>query len=240
MKKDSLNTEIEEKKEKETEDPDKNQEARHEAHEARRTFIAGVPSCADLTRVAVELCVRWPDYPEDPFVDSKGRRRRKARKAFDNGEGWAARLFLSLENPYFYTLHTHHLGLPPELGEVDCLYDHKSVKRWLTALKTQIKPPFRWKLEFAERVHVHVIAERDAGPPQIRRDGQVIKPAKDYDGLIEYLSKPSAPWTPKPVAAWMRAKRRGGRLPRTSGTVGLPNKKTFHKKALEKTSEEDE
>lgn len=91
-------------------------------------------------------------------------------------------------------------------------------------------PPLRWKLELAEHVHVHVLADRDAGLGHLPRGGEIIKQIGDYDGLLLYLAKFYADWNARNLALYLRAKRQG-RLPRLSGTFGLSNRKTWHSAA---------
>lgn len=81
----------------------------------------------------------------------------------------------------------------------------RAMFRWLIVnqirftLRGLLIAPFYFRLEVGKqrmsdklpRLHVHILAERDAGLITISRKGQVIKPIDDFIGIMEYLSKPN-------------------------------------------------
>ncbi len=203
---------------------------RSEGHRQRRAHIAGITDEADLDEEARVIYERYTAYPPDHFLETTSKKCRRRREAFGDGDGWAFRLWASLEKPHAYTLHAGHLGLPPECADPANFYCHKNVDRWKAAIRASFASPLHWKLELAERIHVHITADRDAGPPHLPQGGELVKPIYDYEGWLFYIAKPAAQWTARNLALWLRAKRRG-RLPRLSGTVGLQNRNRFHKQA---------
>lgn len=192
-----------------------------------RAYIAGIVATADLDAEAVKYFKVYADYLPDHFLETSARKRRGKNKALDSGDGWACRLYSSLSDPHAYTLHASHLGLPPECSDPANFYTKANRDHWHAAVKAAFASPLHWKLELAERVHVHVIADKDAGLPHLKRGGEVIKPITNYEGWLYYIAKPVAQWNACNMALWLKAKRRG-RLPRMSGTSGLANRKTFH------------
>ncbi len=180
----------------------------------------------DYDRAAALHLERYSRYPPDAFHTSPGKRRMKVRQAFGGGYGWASRLFGSLDRPHLYTLKAKHLGLEEELEAAGGFYQHDVVRRWVEALRAQFEPPLWWRLELGNGVHIHVIAAWDAGLMHLSRGGEVVKPIYDPEGLLAYLMKPSAAYTRRNLALWLEARARG-RLPRTSGTIGVPNRRSW-------------
>lgn len=189
-----------------------------------RTHLLGFGG--DYDRAAALHFERYPRHPPDAFYTSLGKRRKMARQAFGEGHGWASRLFGSLDRPHLYSLKAKHLGLEEELEAAEGFYRHDVVRRWKEALTAQLEPPLWWRLELGNGLHLHVIASRDAGLMHLRRGGEVVKPVYNPEGLLSYLMKPPAAYTQRNLALWLKAKARG-RLPRTSGTIGVPNSRTW-------------
>lgn len=191
---------------------------------------------ADPYQAARLLVERWPHHPPDFFYDSGGKRRDFVLEALGGGEGWVCRFLWPVPDPYRYNLHAEHLGLPPECAEAALLLCPRNVRWWVRALRAKLKGPLYWCLEVGEngRVHVHVLAAGDAGLLHLPRGGEVVKRVYNLPGLLEYLGKPAMPYTAGNVALWLIAKRRG-RLPKLSGTVRVPNRRTWHPSASVRT-----
>lgn len=181
---------------------------------------------------------RYAAYPPDPFIDTTAKRRRKVCEDLEDGEGWAARLWGTLNEPHAYSLHAEHLGLPPRCADPTNFYCRENVALWKAAIDAAFTKPLHWKLELGERVHVHLIADREAGLPHLPRGGELVKSIYDLEGWLFYLAKPNAPWNERNMALWLQATRLGcfpqlkRRLPHLSGTMGIQNRKNWHRGAL--------
>lgn len=205
---------------------------RRKAYRQLRAYTKSLPVDADLDEQAQIIYTRWPNYPPDRFLDTTARNKRWVRDALSGGDGWAARLLGNLGDPHFYSLHACELGLPPECEDPRNSYSKANVKCWKGAIEASLAPPLWWKLELGNRIHVHIIADRDAGLPEILRGGELIKRIADYEKLLLYLAKPNAEWNAHNFALYLHAKRRG-HLPRLRGTIGVPNRKTWHGTAID-------
>ena len=190
-----------------------------------RGFLRALEQSDDYTRNAELLIQHYPNHPPDAFYNSPNINRQKMYAALGGGDGWASRLLGSLDRPHFYSLRAEHLGLEETLMAAEGYYRREVVYKWREAVRAQLVPPLWWRLELGNSVHIHVIASRDAGLMHIRRDGEVIKPIYDPEGLLMYLMKPPE-YTVRNLALWLEARKRG-RLPRTSGTIGVPNSRIW-------------
>ncbi len=182
----------------------------------------------DPTAAAAEYFAAWPDHPPDYFRDSTRRRKSVMRQAFGDGNGWACRLSSCVVDLHRYNLHHHHLGLSKAAAAPELLFDDANIKLWQQAVRAAFTGPVYWARELGEdgHVHVHVLAGAEAGLLHIPRGGQVAGLVWCLEGLLTYWAKPAAPYTAGNLALWLKAKRRG-RLPRMSGTLGLPNTRTW-------------
>lgn len=177
-----------------------------------------------------------PFHGKNEFKDSKNRRKRKAHKAFN---GWATILQNSLIEPFHYTLYPSHLGFN------SCYNHYLNIFRWLQIsqlvkkIREEFKPPFYYKFEVCEGteisepwLHCHLVAEKDAGlihlPRTIKKShqdkGGLVTSVYDYQGLIEYLSKPKLARSPELEKALFDEKLRlmtlqTNRFPKTSNVV---------------------
>jgi hypothetical protein len=180
----------------------------------------------DPLDAAATYFARYPKHPPDFFTD---RRRAAARRAFDDGEGWAARLLSCLETPAHFSLHAEHLGLDPSAAAPHLLFDRANVRRWKAAILRHFRGPCRWRLELGNdgRIHAHVLADLADGPPELPRAGEIVKPCAAYwTAAVSYQLKPALEYTPEHLAIWLEAKKRG-RLPRLAGSHGIPQKRTW-------------
>ncbi len=134
-------------------------QAQYEGYRRARTYLAGITDDADLEDEARIIYETFPTYPPDHFLETTSKRSRRMHKAFGGGDGWAFRLWTKLDEPYAYTLHADHLGLPPECSDPANFYCKKNVDRWKDAIKASFTPPLHWKLELCERVHLHLITD---------------------------------------------------------------------------------
>lgn len=192
-----------------------------------RGCLRSLQESADYLRTATLYIERYPRHPPDAFFTSPNKARLKMRAAFGQGDGWVVRLLGSLDRPHFYTLRAGHLGLDGALAAASGYYQHEVVLAWREAVKAHLEPPLWLRLELGNvAVHVHVIAARDAGLRELSREGKVVQPIYGPEGLLNYLVKPPAAYTARNLALWLEAKSKG-RLPRTSGTVGIPNKRNW-------------
>lgn len=170
-------------------------------------------------------------FRDDIFKDSPNRRQRKVKLAFgtEDKKSWAAKLYEALDEPYFYTLHPHtHLGFPDSYREPFMIFRDCAVEQLKQRLKELLLPPFYFKFEIGEsgNLHVHVIANKNAGLMHIPRTGNVIKKVYDYPRLISYLSKPKIAYTAEHEQLLAKEKSRlrnqGQKcFPKISGTYGL-------------------
>lgn len=134
-------------------------------------------------------------------VPSRFRRRPKtqtgrARRAFRRGAP-GDRLMSSLDrHAYLFTLTPADVGLPEHLEQPSNLYQHAALETIFGALERTFSGPFYAVLEVGEgtasergRLHIHAVAHRDDGPPDLRRDSERHKPVTDARGLYRYLAK---------------------------------------------------
>lgn len=194
---------------------------------ARRDLeaLAGADDAA-INAEAAEYVRRYPDHAPDHFSTSTRKRRDKARRALQPGS-WGARLLGSIEASSGFSLHAEHLGLPAEAADPERLYLAVNVSLWLQAIRRHFKGPLYWRLELGEgRIHVHIVAAYDDGPPGLPRGGELVKPLHDPEGWIAYISKPNAAYTGANLGRYLKARRRG-RLPRLSGIVGIPSRRVW-------------
>ncbi len=197
--------------------------------ERARTYLQRLQDAESAPTVAGHDYVKaFPNHPPDVFQDSTRRRKHQVRRALGDGDGWACRLSSCVAELHVYSLHAEHVGLPEVAASPERLFDPSNVRQWREAIKATLSGPLYWVLELGEcgRVHAHVLGGATAGLPHIRRGGGVVTPVHDLEGLLSYLSKPVAPYTGPNMALWLAAKRRG-RLPKMSGTVRLPNARTW-------------
>ena len=162
------------------------------------------------------------------FINSSQRRTGRARRALRNGDGPAARLYASVTALYLYSLHAEHLALPQMLTAPKMIYVHDAVRSWREAVRHHLRPPYYYRLEVGRehRLHVHVLANRDAGLLHLPRDRELIKPVYDLEGMLKYLAKPPVPLSDEALVEYQNAVKRasesGRRLPNLSGFVGVP------------------
>lgn len=182
----------------------------------------------DLDAAADKYFAAWPHHPPDFFRDTTRKRRYVMHQAFRNGNGWACRLLSCVPNLHRYNLHHHHLGLSEAAAASELLLDAANIKLWQEAIKATFSGPVYWCRELGEegRIHAHALAGAEAGLLHIPRGGKVAGPVWCLEGLLTYWAKPVAPYTAANLALWLKAKQ-GGRLPRMSGTLRLPNNSTW-------------
>lgn len=170
-------------------------------------------------------------FRDDIFKDSLNRRQRRAKQAFDTKEkkGWAVKLFEVLDEPYFYTLLPNtHLGFNKEYRNAFYIFRALPIAQMKLRVKELLNEPFYYKFEVGESgsLHIHLIANKEAGLSEISRNGRVIKEVSNKVGLVEYLSKPRLSYSPTMEVLLKREKyrlRKQGqkRFSKTSGTYGL-------------------
>ncbi len=170
------------------------------------------------------------------FVDSNQTRTGRARRALKPGK-CGSRLFDELSYPFepcLYSLQHHHLGLDATFARSELIYDHPAIEVWLSVIRQHIVPPYMYKFEVGKgsnasmalgELHVHLIAEEDAGLLHIPRTGEIIKPIQrgTEEKVLKYLYK-----IPVPIKGFalieyriglMRASKRGKGLPQISGFI---------------------
>lgn len=157
----------------------------------------------------------------------------------------ARRLFNSLKDPHFYSLHAADIGLDPYYENAANFplfsYDPDLRKIWCAKLKEIFGKNYFYKLEHSTRMHVHVIAEGGA-LPHIPRGGELVKPIKAGDEIkvLGYLYKPHGTHTKENLAMWIYARRKlwlqGKNLPPTCGYVGLQSVEDFNRSVLTKAT----
>ncbi len=170
------------------------------------------------------------------FVDSSQTRTGRARRALKPGK-YGSRLFNELSYPFvpcLYSLQHHHLGLDATFARSELIYDHPAIEVWLRAIRQQIEPPYMYKFEVGKgsnasmalgELHVHLIAEEDAGLLHIPRTGEIVKPIQKGTGekVLKYLYKVPVPLKGFALIEYqtglMRVSKRGKGLPRVSGFV---------------------
>lgn len=201
---------------------------RLETHDwnAVRDARAVLEVAPDSLDAAAAYFARYPKHPPDFFTD---RRRAAARRAFGDGEGWAARLLSYLETPAHFSLHAEHLGLDPSAAAPHLLFDRANVRLWKQAILRHFRGPCRWRLELGNdgRIHAHVLADLADGPPELPRSGEIVKPCAHYwTAAVSYQLKPALEYTAANLALWLEARKRG-RLPRLAGSHGIPSRRTW-------------
>ncbi len=167
----------------------------------------------------------YPHIQPYPLRPCHAEEQRAAWRMFNKKEMPMTRLFGSLDRPHLYTLHTSHLGLPPEYGDPQSyFYDRALIDGWKSRLKEKLSGTYFWRLEVASRIHVHLIAAHDAGLLDLPRTGEVVKPVKPGTELklVTYLCKPRATCSVPNLGQWIHAKREyQGYLPHMQGHVDL-------------------
>lgn len=203
-----------------------------EGHPSPSKTIRKRPSRAQIYRATHQ------GFNPDRFSGSTRKKCRKAKEALGDGEGWAARLLGSTSELCHYVLRSDkHLSLPKRFAAPSGFFDPAVVKAIREAIKSTLCGPLWWRLEVSENhLHVHVLADRYAGLPWLPRDGRLIRPVTDLEGLLRYLSKCPLPRNDAFICLYLErqaeAKRLGTRLPRTSGTMGLPSRQSWHSKIV--------
>ncbi len=177
-------------------------------------------------------------YSQSRFLNSAKKKKGRFNQAIKPGKP-AYRLFYELSEPfetYFYSLRHHHLELDRELAASRNLYDHEAIKLWKEQLKQAMDAPYFYKFEVGQRkdgslgkLHVHLVADIDAGLLDIPRDGEIIKPIssfEDYGRVLRYLLKPpvasSALAKAEYLKALIRIQRANKVLPRSKQRMGPP------------------
>ena len=152
------------------------------------------------------------------FQNSRKKKQGRYNRASKPGSS-ADRLWRELSwpyDPYHYSLKHLHLGIDPKMAQSKYLYDYLAIKSWKDWVYELIKPPYFYKFEVGEedengnlgKLHVHLIADVDAGLLHIPRTGKVIKPVTDRDDFerrLIYLFKPGAYRSPKAVKEYIEA-----------------------------------
>jgi hypothetical protein len=164
------------------------------------------------------------------FLDSTKRKNGRANRALRE-DGPATKLLDNLVHPHHYSLRYHHLGISKILSGRHLIYDHETIEIWLMVIKRLIRPPYFYKFEVGEKggLHVHLIADVDAGLLHIPRPSRVVRPLQDRSkhakALLVYLSKPSVPKNDDALKEYKEAieelAKENRRPPRVSGYVGI-------------------
>ncbi len=169
------------------------------------------------------------------FVDSNQTRTGRARRALKPGK-CGSRLFEELSYPFepcLYSLQHHHLGLDATFARSELIYDHPAIEVWLSVIRQHIVPPYMYKFEVGKgnasmalgELHVHLIAEEDAGLFHIPRTGEIIKPIQKgtEEKVLKYLYKVPVPLKGFALIEYqiglMRVSKRGKKIPKVSGFV---------------------
>jgi hypothetical protein len=177
-------------------------------------------------------------YSQSRFLNSAKKKRGRFNQAIKPGKP-ALKLFRELSDPfepYFYSLRHHHLQLESDLAASKNLYDHKAIKLWKEHLKQAVDAPYFYKFEVGQnrdgslgKLHVHLVADVDAGLLDIPRDGEIIKPIpsfEDYGRVMRYLLKPpvtsSTAGKAEYLKALIRIQRENTVLPRSKQRRGPP------------------
>lgn len=116
--------------------------------------------------------------------------------------------------------------MPKKYSNPIVIFRCLAVKQIIFKLKELFNPPFYYKLEVgkAEKLHIHLIAEKDAGLNELPRKTERIKEGYNFEGLVRYLSKPNVAYSEQSLNYFQTEKRRLNKLgrkrfPRTSGYV---------------------
>jgi hypothetical protein len=140
-------------------------------------------------------------------IPSRFRIKRKQRNGRANRalryDGPAWRLFKMLESGQacLFSLQYHNLFLDKKHAAKHLIYDRATIKIWKDAIRREIRPPYFFCLEVGKegKIHVHVIAARDAGFLEYKKgyETRTIKVIKETDAdrhrVISYLQKSPVP-----------------------------------------------
>ncbi len=205
--------------------------------EVSRSFFRLCHRADDLDAFAADFITMYPDCPPDAFdfITSNGERfyngsshKWKIAKDATSPAGWAARLESQVSELAFLSALPKHFGLSYEYADPCRYHDRPFIDDWRAAIKEQVEPPYWWRLEIGVNgcVHPHLFCARDAfDAPGVWRD------VYDLERLVRYLKK-GIPYTAENLAIYLKAyvprkaigKKRG---PNHSGTVGVPNARTW-------------
>jgi hypothetical protein len=111
------------------------------------------------------------------------------------------------------------LKIGKEMAASKYLYDHLVIKAWKLRIRQFIEPPYFFKFEVGDEdengelgdLHVHLIADVDAGLLWIRRGGKVIRPITDladFRRRLIYLYKSAARKSQQAEAEYFEALKR--------------------------------
>ena len=227
-----------------TSDSEKRQ-ARWKASHAELRLFWQADDLDEFARWFIDL---YPDCPPDAFdyIASNGERfyngsARKwaiAKQAL-SPQGWATRLESQVSELVFISGLPEYFGLR---GRYERQYSDKQlyhfpaiVDDFKEAFRERIAPPYYWRLEVGVNglVHPHILCDKDAFRGRgIRRE--VYEPL----GLVRYLYK-GIPYTAENLAIYFKARtalklngKLQGRVPNHSGTVGVPNLRTWKRSSL--------
>ncbi len=162
------------------------------------------------------------------FVDSDKRVTSSLTRAFAP-DGPATALFAKLADSYLFTVYGAALGVPERYRHARCIRSKKALSVWRDALKKHFAGCYLFKFEVGlddDELHVHVVADKQAGLSELVRGSEQCKPVTDKKGVIRYLKKPPVYATKKRHKEYLRAKKRvgDGKLPEVSGYERLPSK----------------
>ncbi len=163
------------------------------------------------------------------FKKSAQQQRGRANRALRPG-GPADLLFGALPDPHLYNLKHYHLGIDVSLAHKALIYERSVLDFWLNRVSEEVKSPFFYKFEvgaesFKELLHVHLIADGNAGLLDVSREGEVIKAFRPGTEkvLMSYLYKPPVPFSLSALEDFEKASlklgRQGKALPKVSGYV---------------------
>lgn len=204
---------------------------------ASRSFLRLCHRADDLDAFAADFVEMFPDCPPDAFdfIASNGERfyngsSRKwgIAKEATSPTGWATRLESQVPKLIFVSALPKHFGLGDEYADYRHYHDKAFINDWRTAVKERVEPPFWWGLEVGVNryVHPHFVGAEGA----FAIDG-VWRDVYNLERLVRYLKK-GIPYTPENLAVYLKAyvaRRAKGirRGPSHSGTVGIPNARTW-------------
>ncbi len=158
----------------------------------------------------------------------------RARRAFKHG-AHGARLKAALgEREYLFTLTVRDLD-PNISDHPDGLHDPAVVNALFEAAAEKFCGPFYMTLEVGRgdisgrgRLHPHVIAHRDDGPPHIRRESQRCKWVYDALNLYRYLNKHEPPTREAQISYTAALVRNPtGRAPKVRRPFLFPNRVAY-------------
>lgn len=202
-----------------------------------RSFLRLCRKADDLDAFAADFVGLYPDCPPDAFdrIASNGERfyNRSSRKwaiakAVTNSTGWATRLESRVPELSFLSALPKHFGLGAEYADRHRYHDPLFIDDWRKGIRERVEPPYWWRLEVGVNglVHPHLLCAGDAFDAS-----GVWRDIYDLEQLVRYLKK-GIPYTAENLAAHLKAyvarkavgKWRG---PNHSGTVGVPNARTW-------------